>query len=77
MLFNVGDPVVHRSDKKPRKMVVAAIAVKEYPPSNTHNQLVNVGIVADGSYYCTWISGNKKGGDYFNKSELDLQLTQV
>ena len=73
MSFEIGDPVVHKSDKKPRKMVVAAIAKKESPPSNRHNELANVGHVADGSYYCTWIFGSKKGEGYFVESELELQ----
>lgn len=73
MSFKSGDPVVHKSDKKPRKMVVVAKAVKELPPSNRHNELVNIGHVADGSFYCTWISGAKKGGDYFQEAELEAQ----
>jgi hypothetical protein len=73
MAFKLGDAVVHKSDKKSRKMVVAAQAVAECPPTNTHNERVNTGLVADGSYYCTWISGAKKGGDYFSEEELELQ----
>lgn len=36
MGFNIGDSVVHKSDRKPRKMVVVARAFKELPPSNFH-----------------------------------------
>jgi uncharacterized protein YodC (DUF2158 family) len=73
MNFKVGDAVVHVSDKKPRKMVVVAIAQKEIPPSNIHNEFANIGSVQDGSYYCTWISGSKKCDGYFLESELELQ----
>lgn len=73
MSFKVGDAVVHKSDKKSRKMVVAAIARKESPPSNRHNELANLGHAPDGSYYCTWISGSKKGEGYFVEVELELQ----
>lgn len=73
MPFKSGDAVVHKSDKKPRKMVVVARAVKELPPSNRHNELVNTGHVAEGSYYCTWISGAKKGEGYFHEVELEAQ----
>jgi uncharacterized protein YodC (DUF2158 family) len=75
MSFNIGDRVLHKSDKKPRKMVVADRAFKESPPSNRHNELANIGHVADGSYYCTWIAGSKKGEGYFNEAELELQKT--
>jgi len=73
MPFEVGDAVIHRSDRKPRQMVVAGRAFKELPPSCTHNELANVGHVPDGSYYCTWIAGAKKGADYFVEEELELQ----
>jgi hypothetical protein len=72
MPFKVGDRVVHRSDKKPRNMVVAGIARKEHPPTTRHNELANVGQISDGSYYCTWISGAKKGESYFVDAELEL-----
>lgn len=73
MSFKSGDLVVHKSDRKPRKMVVVARAITELPPSNRHNELVNIGHVADGSYYCTWISGAKKGEGYFHEVELEAQ----
>ena len=73
MTFVPGDRVVHKSDQKPRKMVVVARAMKQLPPSNTHNELANIGMVANGSYYCTWLSGSKKGTGYFDESELELQ----
>jgi uncharacterized protein YodC (DUF2158 family) len=73
MSFNIGDRVIHKSDKRSRKMVVVAIAVKEIPPSNIHNEFVNIGGVVDGSYYCTWISGAKKGDGYFTEIEIELQ----
>ena len=73
MSFKSGDLVVHKSDKKLRKMVVVAQAVKEYPPSNTHNELANIGHVVSGSYYCTWISDCKKGEGYFEAVELEDQ----
>ena len=73
MSLKIGDAVVHKSDKRPRKMVIAAIAVKEGPPSDRHNEFANIGSVEDGSYYCTWISGKKKGEGYFNEVELELQ----
>jgi len=53
MGFKPGDAVIHKSDKKLRQMVVAARAVRELPPTNIHNELVNSGRVQDGSYYCT------------------------
>lgn len=73
MTFQPGDAVVHKSDQKPRKMVVVARATKELPPSNIHNELANTGQILDGSYYCTWISGSKKGEGYFHEIELELQ----
>jgi hypothetical protein len=73
MSYMPGDAVVHKSDKKLRKMVVVAQAVKEIPPSNIYNSLVNTGRVPEGSYFCTWISGQKKCGDYFTEDELELQ----
>jgi len=73
MKFKLGDLVVHVSDKKPRKMVVAGIAIKKIPPDDIYQQLANAGNVPNGSYYCTWISGSKKGEGYFNECELDLQ----
>lgn len=73
MPFKIGDVVVHKSDNKPRKMVVVAIAKKESFPSNRHNELANMGQIADGSYYCTWISSSKKGEGYFVEAELEMQ----
>lgn len=73
MDFKPGDAVVHKSDKKPRKMVVVTQVFRQSPPSNIHSELANAGIVADGSYYCTWISGAKRGDGYFSKVELQLQ----
>lgn len=73
MPFNIGDRVVHRSDKKPRKMVVAGRSFRESPPSNRHNEYANLGAAPDGGYYCTWISGAKKGEGYFFEAELELQ----
>lgn len=73
MTFKPGDKVVHKSDDKPRKMVVVTQVFKQLPPSNIHNELANVGTVAEGSYYCTWISGAKKGEGYFSEVELKLQ----
>ena len=73
MSFKPGDAVTHKSDKKPRNMVVVTQVFKESPPSNRHSELANVGHVADGSYYCTWISGEKKGEGYFSEIELQLQ----
>lgn len=73
MPFKPGDAVVHKSDSKPRRMVVVAQVFKELPPTNRHSELANVGHVADGSYYCTWISGAKKGEGYFSEIELQHQ----
>jgi hypothetical protein len=73
MPFNIGAAVIHKSDRKPRKMVVAGRAFKNNPPSNRHDELANLNQVEDGSYYCTWISGAKKGSGYFVEAELDLQ----
>jgi uncharacterized protein YodC (DUF2158 family) len=73
MSYMPGNAVVHKSDKKPRKMVVVAQAFKEMPPSNIHNALVNTGQVPEGSYFCTWISGTKRGEAYFTEDELELQ----
>ena len=73
MKFKKGDAVIHKSDRKSRKMVVVDIAVEEFPPSNKHNELVNVKQVPDGSYYCTWIAGAQKGESYFTENELEFQ----
>lgn len=73
MSFKPGDAVVHKSDKKPREMVVVEQVFKKMPPSNHHSELANIGSVPDGSYYCTWISGTKRGGGYFLEVELQLQ----
>lgn len=73
MIFRPGDRVVHKSDKKPREMVVIAQAIKEYPPLTRHNEYANSGIVSPGSYCCTWISGTEKGEGYFEEVELDRQ----
>ena len=74
MSFKAGDSVIHKSDMKPRKMVVVDIAKKNLLNNKTiHDELVNTGRVVDGSYYCTWISGNKKGEGYFLEEELELQ----
>ena len=73
MNFKLGDKVVHTSDNKPRKMVVVAYATRQIPPLDRHNELVNIGQIQDGSYYCTWINGDKKGEGYFSEIELNLQ----
>lgn len=73
MNFKPGNRVIHKSDKKPRKMVVVTQAIKENPPSNIHNEYANTGKVTSGYYYCTWISGAKKGEGYFAEVELELQ----
>lgn len=73
MSFKIGDCVVHKSDKKPRNMVVAAIVKKNTPPTNRFEEMENVGAVLDGSYYCTWISGTKKGEGFFLEAELEMQ----
>jgi uncharacterized protein YodC (DUF2158 family) len=73
MSFKSGDAVVHRSDKRPRKMVVVEQAFKKSPPLNIHNELANIGHAPDGSYFCTWIVGTKKGTGYFEEVELELQ----
>ena len=73
MPFNIGDSVIHKSDGRPRKMVVAGRSFKEIPPSNLHNELANIDRAPDGGYYCTWISGAKKGEGYFVEAELELQ----
>lgn len=73
MKFNIGDKVVHKSDNKSRSMIVVAYVFKETPPSTLDNELANMGRVPDKSYYCTWISGSKKGKDYFIEEELNLQ----
>jgi uncharacterized protein YodC (DUF2158 family) len=73
MKFNIGDKVVHKSDNKSRSMIVVAYAFKETPPSTIHNERANMGIEADKSYYCTWISGSKKGEGYFIEEELNLE----
>lgn len=49
MGFNIGDSVVHKSDRKPRKMVVVARAFKELPPSNFHNEMANIGRAPTGA----------------------------
>jgi hypothetical protein len=54
-------------------MVVAGRSFKEYPPTNRHNELANLDMAPDGGYYCTWISGTKKGEGYFVELELELQ----
>lgn len=61
MIYKLGDAVIHKSDKKLRKMVVAGIAIKEANPTTIHNERANIGFVQNGSYYCPWISGTKKG----------------
>lgn len=53
-------------------MVIVAYAIEEKPPTNRHNELVNVRQVSNGSYYCTWIIGPKKGDGYFLEHELEL-----
>jgi uncharacterized protein YodC (DUF2158 family) len=73
MSFKPGDAVVHISDKKPRKMVVVMQIFKETPPTNIHSEFANIGTVSEGSYYCTWINGAKKGDGYFSETELQLQ----
>lgn len=73
MSFNIGDRVVHRSDRRSRNMVVAGRSFKEHPPTSRHNELANLGMAPDGGYYCTWISGAKKGEAYFVEIELELQ----
>jgi uncharacterized protein YodC (DUF2158 family) len=73
MSFNIGDSVLHKSDKKPRKMVVAGRAFKKSPPDNRHDEFANLGHAEDGSYYCTWILGKNKCEGYFNEAELELQ----
>ena len=72
MPFKVGDRVTHRSDKKPRNMVVAGIARKTAPPTSIHDERANIGHVSDGSHFCTWIAGAKKGEGYFVELELEL-----
>src|ERR1700733_2628905 len=70
MPFKPGDLVIHKSDKK-RVMVVAHQATKIKPTRNMHDELANTGAVPDGSYYCTWTQGAKKGEGYFMEVELD------
>lgn len=71
-MLSPGTRVIHRSDKKDRKMVVIQQVNKEYPPSNKLNELANTGKVIDGSYYCTWISGKTKGEGFFSECELEV-----
>jgi len=71
-MLEPGTRVIHRSDKKDRKMVVIQQVRKEYPPTNYHNERANTGRVIDGSYYCTWISGKNKGEGYFHECELEI-----
>lgn len=71
MKFKIGDPVIHKSDKKNRKMVIAAICMGE--EGNYFAERVKLKHIIDGSYYCTWISGSKKGDGIFIESELDHQ----
>ena len=73
MSFNAGDRVIHKSDNKPRKMVVVIQVFKTSPPTDIHSTLANTGHFPDGYYYCTWISGTKKGEGYFSEAELELQ----
>lgn len=71
--FNPGDAVVHKSNKKPRKMVVVAQCTKKVPPDNKFNEMVNCGVAHEGDYFCSWIAGSKKCGDVFSEDELELQ----
>jgi uncharacterized protein YodC (DUF2158 family) len=73
MSFKPGDRVVHKSDGKPRKMVVVELVRKSQPPKTVHQELANVGRIVEGMYYCTWISGAKKGEGYFAEAELALE----
>jgi hypothetical protein len=73
MVFKSGDLVVHKSDKKLRRMVVVYHALKTPFPENIHDEMANLGMAIDGSYYCTWIYGTKKGEGYFTEIELELQ----
>lgn len=73
MSFKPGDVVIHKSDKKRRKMVVVTQVFKKTQPSSIHSELANIGKIADGSYYCTWISGVSKGEGYFSEVEIQLQ----
>ncbi len=72
-MFKPGDRVVHKSNMKPRKMVVVQYVCEENPPTNIHNEFANITAGVRDTYYCTWISGAKKGGDYFKGAELVLQ----
>jgi len=67
--------VVHRSDKKPRKMVVVQQCFGKTPPDggDIHQEMVNIGAIRSGSYYCTWISGSKVGSGYFQEVELESE----
>ena len=71
-MLEPGTKVVHRSDKKKRGMVVVQQVMKEFPPKNKFNELANLGKVAEGTYYCTWISGTKKCGEFFFEHELEI-----
>jgi hypothetical protein len=67
--FKPGDAVVHKSDKRPRQMVVV-VAGTNRPPGE---QGVETGEPFAAGYFCTWISGYRKCGAYFTEAELELQ----
>jgi hypothetical protein len=69
--LKIGDAVVHKSDKKHRKMLIAAVCLDE--PGNPFAERVRLGAYPSGSYYCTWIAGKSKGEGFFLPSELELQ----
>ena len=54
-------------------MILVDIAVEELLPTNIHNEFVNIGQVADGSYYCSWVNGSQRAAGYFTEDELELQ----
>jgi hypothetical protein len=67
----VADAVIHKSDKKPRKMFVTAVC--EDVLGNPFAERVRLKIIPSGSFYCTWISGKNKGEGFFFPNELELQ----
>lgn len=77
MPFKPGDRVLHRSDRKPRKMEVVEHVMKKVPPTSRGQELANLGVVRDGTYCCAWIVGTRRCEGYFSEVELELQKEEA
>lgn len=70
--FKAGDKVVHKSDGKPRGMVVVRVIVGGTAAhESVIEDIARQKRIPAGWYACSWIAGKSKGEDFFSGDELE------